>query len=144
MRPRRGRDGSDTRRYPRWAVVAVLPLTLAAGACGDDDDDGGDTDDGLAQQAEDLAESTGAVALAEGMRATLLAEDVGDDVDRRNVAVLQESAEDLPGDPDVAGITDADGDGRDDDGNVEVRVDDEVACLAVAPDGDVDVTDGSC
>lgn len=125
----------------RWLAVA-LPVALAVGGCGDEGDDA--DDDGLVQEAEDLAESTGARALAEGMRSALIADDVGDDVDRRSVPVLQEAADNLPGTPDVSGIADADGDGRDDDGKVELRVDDEVACLTVARNEDVSVDDGAC
>jgi hypothetical protein len=123
--------------------VALLPLVvLAAGAlagCGDDGDD-----DGVVDEAEQVLESAGALTVAESFRTALVAEDVGADVDRRNVTVLTETVDDLPGEPDVAGIADADGDGRDDDGKVEFLVDAEAACVTVAADGDVDVADGSC
>lgn len=122
--------------------MVALPMVLAVGGCGDEESDAGD--DGVVQEAEDLAESTGALALAEAMRATLLAEDVGDDVDRRRVSVLQEAAGDLPGTPEVRGVADADGDGLDDDGNVELVVDDEVACLTVGRGEDVSVSEGAC
>lgn len=126
-------------------MVAALPVALAVGGCGDEDDDASDDgDDGITQEAEDLAESAGALALAEGMRSALLTDDLGDDVHRRSVSVLQEAAGDLPGTLDVGGIADADGDGRDDDGKVELRIDDEVACLTVASDEDISVNDGAC
>lgn len=122
------------------AVLALLCGGLVAG-CGDD---GSDDRDGVGRQAQDLAESVGAVAVAESLRVSLAARDVGADVDRRNVDVLRRAADDVPGDPDISGIADEDGDGRDDDGKVEVRVEDQTACLTIAEDGDTDVSDRSC
>jgi hypothetical protein len=124
-----------------WRLVGVaVALVLVLGACGDDDGAGGnDPDDDLAE----VAESGAARVIAEAIRVTLV-EDDGPDTDRRKVEVLQESVDDLPGEPDVTGIEDDDGDGLDDDGNVEVRVNDEVACISVSEQGRVDVTGGSC
>lgn len=130
------------------ALAALLLLVGGAAACSDDDDSttqtggtgqGDDPDDDVGE----VAESAAARAVAEIVRLALF-EDDGPDTDRRKVAVLQESVDDLPGSPDVSGITDDDGDGLDDDGAVEVRVNDEVACLTVAEDGEVDVTGGAC
>lgn len=129
-------------------LAALLLLVGGAAACSDDDDSttqtggsgqGDDPDDDVGE----VAESAAARAVAEIVRLALF-EDDGPDTDRRKVAVLQESVDDLPGSPDVSGITDDDGDGLDDDGAVEVRVNDEVACLTVAEDGEVDVTGGAC
>jgi hypothetical protein len=139
------RDRADRREGRRlWRPVALVALAgLALGlvvGCGDDDDQAGDdSDDDLAE----VAESAGARAIAEAYRLVLFADD-HPDADRRQVAILQESVDDLPGDPDITGITDDDGDGLDDDGKVEVRVNDEVACVSVATDGGVDVTGGAC
>jgi hypothetical protein len=130
------------------ALAALLLLVGGAAACSDDDDSttstggtgqGDDPDDDVGE----VAESAAARAVAEIVRLALF-EDDGPDTDRRKVAVLQESVDDLPGSPDVSGITDDDGDGLDDDGNVEVRVNDEVACLTVTEAGEVDVTGGAC
>lgn len=125
------------------SLVAGLAL-VGLGGCGDDGDDDAATDDNLDDDVEEVTESAGARAVAEALRGTILAEDLEQDEDRRQVAVLTESVDDLPGEPEITGIEDRDGDGLDDDGNVGVRVDDEVACLSVAPDGDVDVTGGAC
>ena len=57
---------------------------------------------------------------------------------RRDVDVLEESVDDLPGEPEVTGIDDGDGDGRDDDGVVEVHVGDQRACLVIGEPGDGD------
>lgn len=121
----------------RFGAVAVVLLGFLVG-CGDDDEP---ADDG---EIEEATESAGARVAAEAIRATLVAEDLGEGEHERDVAVLQESVEDVPGGPDVSGIEDADGDGRDDDGKVQVHVEDEVACLTVSESGEVDVTGGEC
>jgi hypothetical protein len=108
---------------------------LAGAGCGDDQTD---------QAVERFAEQTGARAVAEGFRASLLARNLGPDEHADDVAILRDVGADLPGDPDIVGIEDADGDGRDDDGQVEVRVDDEVACVTIEPNGEVDVSGDPC
>jgi hypothetical protein len=130
------------RRTGRWMVAVSLALFGLVVGCGDDDaEDGtGASDDDV----EEVAESAGARGVAEAIRVALVAEDLGEGEHARDVAVLQEAVGDIPGEPDVTGIEDADGDGRDDDGNVEVRVDREVACLSVGSSGEVDVTGGEC
>ena len=71
-------------------------------------------------------------AAAEAMRGLLQAKNLDANQTVRDVAVLQESvADDLPGDPSVSGIDDADGDGKDDDGKVQVVVGDQTACITV-------------
>jgi hypothetical protein len=132
-RPRRG-----TRRRLAWAAV-VIALLAAMGCSGDDDDTGNDPDDDLGEQAA----SAEARVVAEALRVIILA-DGSDGPERREVASLQENVDDLPGEPDISGIDDDDGDGIDDDGNLVATVDDEVACVKVAEDGDVDVNGGSC
>jgi hypothetical protein len=147
---------TQSRRPRILAALAALLLLVGAAACSDDDDStqtgSGDTggttqDDSSGDDPDDdigeVAESAAARAVAEVIRLALF-EDDGPDSDRRKVEVLQESVDDLPGSPDVSGIADDDGDGLDDDGEVEVRVNDEVACLTVAEDGEVDVTGGAC
>jgi hypothetical protein len=60
-----------------------------------------------------------------------------------SVTVLQQAAKDLPGKPTVSGITDANGDGKDDDGKVEIAVDQSEACVALSG-ADIDVSSGGC
>lgn len=122
------------------AVAMCLALGLLVG-CGDDEPDDGS---GAGDDVEEVAESAGARAVAEAVRAALVAEDLDEAEHESDVAVLQEAVEDIPGEPDVTGIEDADGDGRDDDGKVEIHVDSEVACLSVQSSGRVDVTGGEC
>jgi hypothetical protein len=134
-------NDSTRRLRLRRAGATLVAAGLAAGlfvGCGDDDTD--DPDQSLGE----VAESAGARGVAEALRLALIEDDLGPDQTERDVDVLQESVDDLPGDPDVTGIVDDDGDGRDDDGKVEVHVNSEVACMSVAIDGDVDVTGGAC
>lgn len=92
---------------------------------------------------EELTERVSARVVAEATRATLVADDLDEGEQESDVAVLREAVEDLPGEPEVTGIEDTDGDGRDDDGKPEVHTDDEVACLSISS-GCVDVSDGAC
>lgn len=132
-------DRSGDRRAVRRLALVPLAVGLLAAGCMDSD-----REDAV-EEAEEFIEATAARTVAEGLRASLLARDLNDRQVADDVEVLREAVEDLPDDPDVRGIVDADGDGRDDDGQVEVLVDDEAACVSVDnDDGDVDVTDDSC
>lgn len=141
-----GPSGHGPTRSPRrpWLLlVTLLVAGLVAAGCGDDDDNA-DASDDVDNAVEDVAESAGARTVAEALRTTLVAEDLNDDEHPRDVAVIEEAVADLPGEPEVTGIEDTDGDGQDDDGNVEVHVDDEVACVSIAANGEVDSTGGTC
>jgi hypothetical protein len=120
--------------------VAALGLALMVGAvgllgaCSDEDRD----------EIEALADDAGARGVAEALRVSLLAQDLGDDEHVDDVAIIEAAVSDVPGDPEVSGVEDADGDGRDDDGKVNVRVDDESACVTVHDNGEVNVSDDAC
>jgi hypothetical protein len=120
------------KRRARWALTAIFAaLVLLVGAC---------------DEAQEKAKEAGARTSAEGLRVSLKAQDT-DDVTGgvRSVEALREAADDLPGDVDVTGIADRDGDGVDDDGIVEVKVDDEFACVTLPESGDdIDVSGGRC
>jgi hypothetical protein len=116
----------------RWSLLVVFAaVTLLAVAC---------------DEAEETAKQTGARTSAEAFRVSVKAQDTeGDPGGVRNIQVLREAADDLPGGPRVLGIDDSNGDGIDDDGFVEVKVDDEFACVTLPESGDdVDVTGGRC
>jgi hypothetical protein len=130
------RRGAWRRRAAALAAGLVLVLVGTTAACGDDDD--------RDEAVERLAESAGARSLAEALRVSLLAQDLGDDQHVDDVAVIRAAVDDLPGDPEVTGISDADGDGRDDDGKVEVRVEDEAACVTVHENGEVGTSGDPC
>src|SRR5919106_6011373 len=132
------------RRRRRLALFASVALAVLTAGCGDDDDAGDDDDNDaeeLIEDIEDLAEGAGARGIAEGLRLSLLTED---EEDRRTVSAIRDAADPLPGEPEVAGIEDGDGDQRDDDGTIEVRVEDEAACVSISGDGSVDVTGERC
>jgi hypothetical protein len=142
------RNASESARHrfrlvAATTLVALTAVALAPGllvGCGDDEQSTDDPD----QSPGEILESTGARGLAEAVRVALVEDDLGPDQHERDVDVIEESIEDLPVDPDVAGIVDDDRDGQDDDGKVELHVNSEAACLSIAMDGDVEVTSGAC
>lgn len=117
-------------------TIAALGL-LGVVACGDDEE--------VDERIEEGVEQGSARSAAEWMRADLTRRDLQSDEHLRDVSILEDSADSIPGSPEVTGIEDTTGDGRDDDGNVEIRVGDESACLEVTDDGEtVHVEGGSC
>ena len=122
----------------RILVCLLLAATVFVAAC--DDSDG----QNAREQVEDAVGDATARAAGESMRAALEAEDLDNGETLRAVAVLQENADDVPGEPEVSGITDADGDGNDDDGKVELKVGDQVVCVSVTDQNDVSVDDDAC
>src|SRR3954470_17451577 len=75
-------------------------------------------------------------ATAEGMRASLKGNSDADTKGVRSVSVLNQVVKDLPGNPTVTGIVDANGDGLDDDGLVQVDENGESACVTLPPTGE--------
>ena len=140
-----------------WIRSATVLFVLlgALGACGDDSgtsEQAGELIDEARKEAREAADaveeagkSASARAIAEAVRAALVVEDLEGDQNLRDVDVLREAVGDLPGDPQISGIEDSNGDGRDDDGQLEVVVNSERACLSL-PDnsGDIDVKNGAC
>ena len=120
------------------ALILALAGALFAGACG------GDDNANLREKAEDVAGSAGARAAAEVMRGALEAQDLDGGKTLRDVEVLRENAADVPGDPTVEGIVDADGDRKDDDGKVELRVGGQAACVIVTTENKVSVDSDAC
>lgn len=138
------RTGGCAMRHGRIGLVVVsCSMLIGVVACSDDASD--QAEDAVDAVEEQVGEA-GARAGAEAFRASLGTQDVDDaSGGRRNVEVLQAAADDLPGDPEVTGIEDGDGDGVDDDGYVQFVVGDESACVEVPESGDeVDVTGGDC
>ena len=92
---------------------------------------------------DEVVDEGSARSVAEALRAAIESDDDYDDSGQPTVAVINDNVADLPGEPQVEGVTDADGDGLDDDGAVDVRVDDEGACLRLS-NGSIDVENGAC
>ncbi|HEY3139637.1 MAG TPA: hypothetical protein VGJ86_00820 [Acidimicrobiales bacterium] len=124
------------------ALPLCVGLVTAAAACSDDDASKAQDRDAN-DSAGEVLESAGARGLAEALRVVLVSDNAFEQ-HPRSVDVLQENVDDLPGKPKVTGIEDDDGDGMDDDGNLQVYVDDEIACVFVSDTGRVDVTGGGC
>ncbi len=130
---------------PRLLAV-LFASVLVLGACSEDTQDKArDAAESAREDAEDATGDAAARSAAEAFRGALKADDAGDDKGLRSVDVLTENAKDLPGDPEVSGIEDGDGDGMDDDGKVQFEVSDGSACVTVPESGeDTTVEDGKC
>ena len=139
------------------APAFALTLLLGASACSDDTNDkvsdaadsvGSDVSDAagnIREHAEDGAGAVGARTQAEALRASLKGNDTADAEGVRSVAAINEAATDLPGDVEVTGVDDADGDGLDDDGRVQVDQGDQSACVILPAEGeDTTVENGAC
>lgn len=114
----------------------------AADDAADDFEDGVDK---VGDEVDETADEAAARGAAEELRTRMKSNDTANDEGVRSIAALNESAEDLTGDPDVTGIEDSDGDGLDDDGKVQVDVGDSSACLTLPEEGeDTSVEGGAC
>jgi hypothetical protein len=125
-------------------VLLFVPL---AGACGDDDRSVEDrAQDAAADAADDVDEK-----VDEGLaraQAELLRERIKDAADGDaslwpTITIIESAVGDLPSDPEVSGVVDNDGDGRDDDGKIGLTIDESHACVAISAD-DIDVSGDAC
>jgi hypothetical protein len=95
------------------------------------------------EEVQEKAGEAGARGAGEAFRISVKAEE--GDGSLRSVKTLQAAVDNLPGDPDIRGIHDGDGDGLDDDGYVQFNVSDQTACVKLPKSGDnVDVSGGDC
>jgi hypothetical protein len=135
------------RARPRFLLAAGLfAMGSFTVACSDETTDNArDTIDSAADDAATAADQTQARVAAEALRASLKANGTADDEGIRSIAAIDEAVADLPGDPEITGLEDSDGDGLDDDGKVGVTVDDEQACVILPEEGeDTEVTSEAC
>jgi hypothetical protein len=112
------------------ASVGAIALVAALTSCG--------------SSAKSTLNKAGARAAAEAMRGELKSAQLKNGQTIRDVTVLQSAADKLPGSPTIAGLVDANHDGKDDDGKVDVSVGTQHACVTANDNGRVDVTDGAC
>jgi hypothetical protein len=112
------------------ALAVVIIACLSVAACG--------------SSAKKSLNEAGARAAAETARGVLKSKNLDKGETVRSVSVLQDAVSKIPGSPDVTGISDGNGDGKDDDGKVQFTVGDQHACLTAQDNGSVDVTDGAC
>jgi hypothetical protein len=123
-----------------WLAVAV-GSALWVSACGDD----GSASD-KAREAASEVDSAVDAGIARGQAEIFRqrAKDLvrqGEALD--SMSVLQEAARDLPRNPTVSGLGDSNGDGRDDDGKVEIAIDDSYSCVVVTGT-DINVSGSRC
>lgn len=127
------------------AAIALSVVPLAAGCSSETKDKTGDAIESAKDDAAKTADEVQARTTAEALRTSLKGNDTADKEGIRSVAAINEAVKDLPGDPEVTGIDDADGDGLDDDGKVQVVVDESQSCLTLPAKGeDTKVEDGAC
>jgi hypothetical protein len=128
--------------------TAMVAMLLTLGACGDStsvSDKARSAADEARSAADDVrtkADEALARGQAEALRERVKDLANGDTGKWRDIALLRQAAKDLPGSPDVTGVVDDNGDGKDDDGHVEIVVNDSRACVAI--DGQIDVHGGAC
>ncbi|HEY7136237.1 MAG TPA: hypothetical protein VIB48_14335 [Acidimicrobiia bacterium] len=86
-----------------------------------------------------------AIGIADALREAIKHQASDKHQSPRSIAVIQAAINDIPGTPDVSGVVDANHDGLDDDGRVEVKVGDQYACLTIPQQGDTyDTKGGRC
>ncbi len=125
------------------AVLALLPL--ATGCSSDTADDAKSAVESAKDDAAETVDDASARGQAEALRASLKGNDTADEEGVRSVAAIRQAAEDLPGDPEVTGVEDGDGDGLDDDGKVQITVGGSSACVSLPETGgEIDVSGGEC
>jgi hypothetical protein len=132
----------------RRALASLTLFLVLLAACGDDDDRSledraRDAASDVASEVDERVDQGVARAQAELLRERIKDAADGDATQWPAVTVIQQAVDDLPRDPDVTGLEDADGDGRDDDGKVGLAVDDSHACVTIGAD-DIDVSGDAC
>jgi hypothetical protein len=134
------------RRIPSlFAVVVLVGAFAVAGCSSDTTDKAKDTAKSAQEDVEDAAGTGAARIAAEGLRASLKGNATADDEGVRSVKAINDAADELPDDAELSGVDDGDGDGKDDDGKVQVSVGDQQACLTLPATGeDTKVTTGPC
>jgi hypothetical protein len=137
---------NNTRRA-HFLIALIAPLALIPLACGDDDQSVEDRAQDAASDAADAVDEKVDEGLARG-QAEILRERIkdaadGDETAWPTITVIEGAVADLPSDPEVTGVEDADGDGRDDDGKIGITIDESNACVTIGAD-DIDVTGDAC
>ena len=132
---------TNTRSFRKGCVAVAAASALWISACGDDSSTADKARD-AAREVDDAVDAGIARGQAEILRQR--AKDhvrAGETLD--SMSVLQEAARDLPRSPTVTGLGDLNGDGRDDDGRLEIAIDDSYACVVIVG-SDIDVTGARC
>jgi hypothetical protein len=135
------RTASRTPRLAVAAVALVSMVTLGIGCSKSTTDAAKKTAENAAN---DIKQGT-AVGIADVLRTAIKHEASDKHQPPRSLTVIDAAIHDIPGTPDVLGVVDANHDGLDDDGKVEVKVGDQYACLTIPQQGDAyDTKGGRC
>ena len=129
------------KRIPKKCLAITLGAALWLSACGDDDSaaDKAREAAGEVDSAVDAGIARGQAEIFRQRAKDLVRQ--GESLD--SMSVLQEAARDLPRTPTLTGLGDANGDGRDDDGKVQIAVDNSFACVVIRG-ADMDVSGARC
>jgi hypothetical protein len=143
------------RRLATMAAAVVLAVTFASACSEETKQNAQETADALGDDAQKNADELGAEleetageaqarAAAEDLRVRIKANTTTTTLGPRSMVAITESAADVVGDPEVLAV-DADGDGLEDDGKVQVNVAGASACLTLPATGDdTTVEGGAC
>jgi hypothetical protein len=133
------------RRLAPMAIAILIAVPFAAACSEETQQNARDTAESLGEDAEANAAEASARAAAEELRVRIKANATAATQGPRSMVAIAESSEDIVGDPEVVGATDADGDGLDDDGKVQVNVSGASACVTLPATGDdTTVNGGAC
>ena len=123
------------------ALAVVSTATFGAGCSKSTTDAAKKTAENAAN---DIKRGT-AVGIADVLRTAIKHEASDKHKSPRSLTVIDAAIHDIPGTPDVIGVADANHDGLDDDGKVEVKVGNQYACLTIPQQGDAyDTKGGRC
>ena len=126
-------------------VAAGLALSPLAACSSETTSNAKDTVKSAKEDVAKTADEAAARAAAEALRVSLKGNKTADKEGIRSVKAIDQAAKDLPGDATYTGVTDANGDGLDDDGQVQVTVSQGNACLTLPAQGEnTTVKGGAC
>jgi hypothetical protein len=135
---------SSTRRGVAAVLVAGV-LLLGPGCSKATRDQAKQTVKSAQQDAQATLDKATPRLEAEAMRAALKVSSTARTQGVRSVAALREAAKKVPGSPKISGIVDANGDGKDDDGKVQIDAKGYSACLILPASGtNTTVKSGAC
>ncbi|MCU1454547.1 MAG: hypothetical protein JWN46_2693 [Acidimicrobiales bacterium] len=130
---------------PLVAVLVACTLLLAPACSKATRDKAKDTLKSAQQDAQVALDKAAPRVEAEALRAALKVDPTARSQGVRSVKALRDAATKVPGHPQITGIVDANGDGKDDDGKVQVNAKGYAACLILPATGtDTTVKSGPC
>ena len=124
----------------RCFILAIATAAVVT-ACGDDSSASDKARDAAGQvdSAVDAGLARGQAEIFRQRAKDLVRQ--GESLD--SMSVLQEAARDLPRNPTITGLGDSNGDGKDDDGKLEITIDKSHSCISITG-SDINVTSSSC